>query len=382
MNPPSSTNPNFVRTFAHIGDPVPASDHAPFWKHWFDALVDHTPVLTRRLTPDPSDPGATHEFDSFDGVTIGARLVLPSDGRPVGASLVTVHGDMPPDPLDINARRWQRVADRGIAVLLIRLRGYPGSRTSCGDLTQINEHGNTWITRGFYAESHDKWILPKGVADVCNACRVMRNALLGRDTDLRIDVDSEMDHPGVFLHGSSLGAGLAIISAGQLIGKIRGESIVDRLAIAMPSLGDWQTRLTHPSGAALQIKRVIDANPDRREELLARLKLCDSIVHGRRVRVPTFAMLAREDKVVPAQCAAAAFNAIDADPGKKWRFVIDHGHHDGDTHTNRRIALYRRALCDFFDPKRMPIHSMDRWERVMHEGTRTPDGDEINEHDG
>ncbi len=377
MNPASSTNPDLVRTFAHIGDPVPASDHGPFWKHWFDALISNTPALTRRVTQDPSDPGATHEFDSFDGVTIGARLVLPRDGKPVKASLVSVHGDMPPDPLAINAKRWQGIADRGIAVLLLRLRGYPGSQTTCGDLINLNEHGNTWITRGFDAELHEEWILPKGVADVCNACRVMRNALLHRDTDTNIPVDDSIEHPGVYLHGSSLGGGLAVISAAQLIGKLRGESIVDRLAIAMPSLGDWTTRLHDPTGTAMQFKRVIESNPDRREELLARLKLCDAIVHGRRVRVPTFGMLARTDLVVPPHCAAAVFNSIDADPGRKWRLLIDHGHHDGDRATNRRIALYRRALCDFFDPDQTPIRSLDPWECLMHDGYRTPNGMEI-----
>ena len=271
----------------------------------------------------------------------------------------------------------QRIADRGVAVLLVRLRGYPGSHTTCGDLIDLNEHGNTWITRGFDEESHEEWILPKGVADVCNACRVMRNALLHRDTDTDIPVDDSIQHPGVYLHGSSLGGGLAVICAAQLIGKLRGESIVDRLAIAMPSLGDWTTRLHDATGTAMQFKRVIEANPDRREELLARLKICDAIVHGRKVHVPTFGMLARKDLVVPPHCAAAVFNSIDADPGRKWRFLIDHGHHDGDRATNRRIALYRRALCDFFDPDQAPIRSLDPWECLMHDGDRAPDGMEI-----
>lgn len=377
MDTSSSTDPGFVRTFAHIGDPVPASDHSPFWKHWFEDLIECTPVLTRRAYEDPSDPGATHEFVSSEGVVIGTRLVLPRDGRPVGASLVTVHGDMPPDPLEVNARRWQRVADRGVAVLLMRLRGYPGSRVSCGNLTEIGERGNTWITHGFDSESHEDWILPKGVADVCNACRVMRNALLHRDTDLEIRVDDEIEHPGVYLHGSSLGGGMAVISAAQLIGKLRGESIVDRLAIAMPSLGDWATRFASPSGTAAQLRAIVDADPDRREELMGRLKLCDAIVHGRRVRVPTLGMLARQDAVVPADCAAAVFNSIDADPGRKWRYLIDHGHTDGHAPTNRRIALFRRALCDFFDPRFAPIRSLDRWEPLMHDGSSPPDGVEL-----
>lgn len=367
-----SPSPSSVRIFSHIGDPVPAPDHAPFWKHWFDQLVDHTPVITRRVTPDPSDPSATHEFDSMDGVNIGCRLVLPSDARPVAASLVSVHGDHTPDPLETHARRWQRVADRGVAVLLIRLRGYPGSQFTTGNLTTSEHAGHAWITRGFDAPKHEDWILPKAIADVSNACRVMRNALLHRDTDTQFPVDERIEHPGVYLHGSSLGAGLSVISAAQLIGKLRGESIIDRLAIATPSLGDWPTRFDRPSGTALHFKQMIDANRDRYDELMARLKLCDAIVHGRKVRVPTFAMLARHDEVVLPQCAAAVFNAIDADPGRKWRFLIDRGHHDTDTANNRRIALYARALCDFFDPQQTPIAAMSRWEPLMHDGLTPP----------
>lgn len=374
MDRSHSTSSNPVRIFAHIGDPVPAPDHSPFWKHWFEHLIEHAPVLTHRIAPDPSDPSATHEFDSLDGVNIGCRLVLPSDDRPVAGSLVSVHGDHTPDPLGVNARRWQRVADRGVAVLLIRLRGYPGSQISTGDLTPSDERGNAWITRGFDAQTHDEWIVPQAIADVCNACRVMRNALLHRDTDTQISVDDRIEYPGVYLHGSSLGAGLAVISAAQLIGKLRGESIIDRLAIATPSMGDWPCRFDHPRGTALHLKRVIDANPDRFDELMARLKLCDAIVHGRKVRVPTFAMLARNDELVAPECAAAVFNAIDADPGRKWRYLIDRGHHDTDTTNNRRIALYARALCDFFDPYQSPIDAMSRWEPLMHEGLTLPAG--------
>jgi len=374
MDRAPSTTPDFVRTFAHIGDPVPASDHAPFWKRWFESLVEHTPALVRRTAPDPSDPGATHEFDSIGGVNIGARLVLPSNNTRVCASLVTVHGDHTPDPLEISARRWQCVADEGIAVLLIRLRGYPGSQRSTGDLTQSDDQGNAWITRGFDAQKHEDWIVPQAVADVCNACRVMRNALLHRDTDTDIQVDESIDHPGVYLHGSSLGGGLAAISAAQLIGKLRGESIIDRLAIGTPSLGDWPRRFEQPRGTAVHLKRILDKNPNRSDELMARLKLCDAIVHGRKVRIPTIGMLARHDKVVAPECAAAVFNSIDADPGRKWRFLIEHGHHEGDTSNNRRIALYRRALCDFFDPHRAPMEALKGWESLMHEGVTPPKG--------
>ena len=92
-------------------------------------------------------------------------------------------------------------------------------------------------------------------------------------------------------------------------------------------------------------------------------------------------MLARTDEIVPPHCAAAVFNSIDADPGRKWRFLIDHGHHEGDASTNRRIALYRRALCDFLDPTLAPIRSLDTWECLMHEGQHPPAGIDFNDND-
>ena len=372
MERPHSTASEFVRIFSHIGDPVPAPDHSVFWKHWFAKLVEQTPVLERRAIKDSSDPTATHEFLSMGNTRIGARLILPQTGKQVAASLVTVHGDYTPDPLEVNARRWQHVADRGVAVLLIRLRGFPGSQADTGDLTNETNPGDAWITRGFTSTSNDDWILPQAVADVSNACRIMRNALIHRDTDTDIDVDPSVEHPGVYLHGSSLGGGLAVISAAQLIGKIRGESIVNRLAIATPSLGDWPSRFDRPSGTAADIKRVIDANPDRFDELMERLKLCDAVVHGRKVHIPTYAMLAHNDAVVAPACAAGVYNSIDADPGRKWRFLIQHGHHTGDTNNNRRIALYARSLADFFDPYNTPIASMRDWEQLMHAGLNPP----------
>jgi hypothetical protein len=81
--------------------------------------------------------------------------------------------------------------------------------------------------------------------------------------------------------------------------------------------------------------------------------------------------------VVTPECAAAVFNAIDADPGRKWRFQIERGHFDGDLGNNRRIALYAGALCDFFDPSQRPIDAMGRWESLMHEGVTTPDGEQV-----
>ncbi len=364
-----------VQTFAHIGDPTPAPDHSVFWKHWYARLVDESPILRVRSVPDDSDPTATHEFVSADGVRIGCALVLPSDHRPAKASLVSVHGYTHTGSLQDSTRRWQRIADTGVAVLILRLRGYPGSQIGIGEMISPDAHGAGWIGRGFAAQKHEDWILPGAVADVCNACRVMRNAMLERDTDAKIAIDPAIDHPGVFLMGASLGGGLATIAAAQLIGKLSGESIVDRLAIALPSLGAWKWRLTHRhSGTMTDIERILSQHPNRRAALIDRLGLCDAVVHGRRVRVPTLGMLARRDEISPAPAAAAVFNAIDADPGRKWRFVVPYGHFEGSIANARRHALFERAMVDFFDPMQTPIESMARWEPILHDGQIDPDG--------
>ena len=368
-----------VQTFAHIGDPSPSPDHSTFWKRWYDRLIDDSPTLCVRTTADPSDPTATHEFVSQDGIRIGCQLVLPQCGRPVRASIVSVHGYMHPGTLADSVRRWQPIADNGVAVLIIRLRGYPGSQIGIGDQTTPDEHGAGWIGRGFASEKHEDWILPRAIADVCNACRVLRNALLERDSNAQIVVDPEIDHPGVFLTGSSLGGGLATIAAAQLIGRLSGESIIDRLAIALPSLGAWNWRLAHqlagkPSGTTGDIERILSQHPERRDELIQRLRLCDAVIHGRKVTIPTLGMLARRDEIAPAPSAAAIFNAIDADPGRKWRFVVPFGHYEGSISNTRRHVLFERTMTDFFNPDKLPIESMADWEPILHEGVIGPDG--------
>ncbi|MBL4697685.1 MAG: acetylxylan esterase [Phycisphaerales bacterium] len=360
-----------VQTFAHIGDPSPSPDHSVFWKHWYARLIETSPGLTLRTDRDESDPSATHEFISMDGVRIGCVLVLPSDNRPVSASLVAVHGYKVTGTLKDSARKWKSIADTGVAVLVIRLRGYPGSQIGIGDQTTPDELGAGWIARGFASDKHEDWILPKAIGDVCNACRVMRNALLERNTNLpQITIDPKIDHPGVFLTGTSLGGGLATIAAAQLIGRLSGESIIDRLAVALPSLGAWRWRLDHRhSGTTLDIGKTLTHHCDRREQLINRLRLCDAVVHGRKVRVPTLGMLARKDDVAPAPSTAAVFNAIDADPGRKWRFVVPFGHFEGGIANARRHALFDQALVDFFDPSRLPMESMSRWEPILHLGS-------------
>ncbi len=356
-----------VRVMAHVGDRTPSAEHSVFWKTWFQSLIEATPELRVRTDPDPSDPGATHEFVSRGDVRIGCALVVP-ESAPIRAALVCVHGAGTPDALGHEARRWRGVAEKGVAVLCVRVRGFPGSRTDIGGHpVGFTSDDRGWFTRGLGEDEPNRWVVPHMVSDVCNAARVMRNALLGRDESGRcLTLGAALDAAPVYLHGVSLGGGLGVIAAAQLSGRVAGEPVIERIALRWPSMGAMGWRLAHSrSGLAGVIHETLDAHPDRREALMDRLRLCDPVVHGRRVRVPTLALLAAHDDVVPGEAAAAVYNAIEADPGRKWRMCIERGHAEGDAALTRRIATFNRALEDFFDPARRPLESMHAWDAEL-----------------
>lgn len=364
-----------VRTFAHVGDPTPAPDHSVFWNHWYQAVTDERPSIRRRVVEDPSDPTVTHEFDSSGGVRIGGRLVLPPKGTKVRAGLVVVHGTGP-RACEVEDARWRRVADRGVMVFAIRLRGFPGSQRETGDLRTPDRIGAGWIGRGLDADTHEEWVVPHAVADVFHACRVLRNWIIGRRGE-GVDAEPEpTDHPLVFLYGESLGGGLAVMAAAQLAGRLPRAHFIDRLGLGLPSLGDWPWRLRHPaSGTGADVEKVLTHQAARREELVQRIRLCDAVVHAVKVRRPTLAKLAAKDDIVPAPTAAAVFNAIDADPARKWRFLVPYGHIDGGVTNAKRHALFERCLVDYFDPAGRPIDLMEPWEPLLHEGDRPPGGE-------
>lgn len=363
-----------VRTFAHVGDPTPAADHSVFWNQWYGAVTAELPAIRRRFVEDPSDPTVTHEFDSAGAVRIGGRLVLPPKGTLVRAGLVVVHGTSPRQ-CAVEDARWRPLADRGVMVFAVRLRGFPGSQRETGDLRTPDRAGAGWIGRGLDAPTHDEWVLPHAVADAFNACRVLRNWILGRRGDGVDAVPEATDHPMISLFGESLGGGIAVMAAAQLAGRLPRAHFIDRLALGLPSLGDWCWRLARPPrGSGVDLDKVLTHHADRRDELVQRIRLCDAVVHAARVRSPTLAKLAARDDIVPAPTAAAVFNAVDADPARKWRFLTPYGHIDGGVSNARRHALFERALTDFFDPAGRPEDRMSAWEPVMHDGDRSPVG--------
>ena len=334
--------------------------HKPFWSAWEEAVLAAPARLSAwRGDADPLDGTATHEFESVSSVRIGGVLVEPAT-RPISAGVVVLHGYGNPEPVGDAAKRWRRMAERGVAVLVIRVRGYPASSRDCGDW-RAGAHGSMgWITRGLDADVRTVdglmlWSLPLAVADIACAARALR----GR-------IGSGLP---VSLFGESFGGGLATIAAARMAAMGAGPA---RLCIGLPSLGDWELRAKLRSGGmGHEVREYLLHHADREDELRDALALGDSAVHARGVRCPTLCKLAERDDVVPAPTAAAVFNGIDAEPSTKWRFVVPVGHTDGGLGDARRHALFRRCAEDFLDPAVRPGESMARWSGLMEAGERT-----------
>lgn len=366
-----------MQTLARVGDPVPSPDHSVFWTAWFQEVSATRPILAPGHH-DLSDDSATHVFGSVGRVRVGCRLLLPPDRRPVRAGLVTTHGYRVDARLEDEARRWAALAALGVAVLLVRVRGFPGSQLDTGDLvTPDDRTGDTWITRGLAAgdrepESTLRWTYPQGVADVVNACRAMRNALAGRYTE--VDLGPATARRPLFLHGESFGGALAVIAAATLAGRLPNDSVIDRFVLALPSMGDWPWRADHPAGGVQrEIADALRRHAAHAHRIHARLRLADTVVHAVRVRRPTLCKLAELDDVVPAPTQAAIFNALGTDPGEKWRFIVPCGHYDGGLANARRHALFDRCTLDFLDPGNAPTRAMRGWEPLLRQGDRAPD---------
>lgn len=371
-----------VQTLARVGDPSPAREHSVFWTRWHGELDEIDPVLSERTPgatgiaePDPSDETCTHAFESVglipgDGpgqtagrARIGCRVVLPPEGTPIRAGLVSTHGYGASLPVAERDEVFRRVLETGVAVLNIRVRGFRGSRLDTGDLQTPRAPGLGWITTGLdepdpAPQSTMRWVYPQAVADVFQGCRAFRRwtaERAGRDVPL-------------FLHGESFGGGLAVPAAARLEGRGYERARVDRLVLALPTMGDWPWRLDHPAGTGSggEIQRLLDRAPELGELIRTRLRLLDSVVMAGRIRRPVLCKLAERDEVVPAPTAAAVFNGLRVDPGLKWRFVVPHGHAETGLPNARRHAEFERCMAEFLNPASDPVAAMRAWAERLH----------------
>ena len=358
MLEPDDFGLSVAATLARVGDPRPPAEFRTFWSRWREMVSALNPRLHPVREPDPSDTSATHEFESVQSVRIGCRFVRPPASGPTHAGLVVLHGYADPEPMDEQQRRWSGLIDRGVAVLILRVRGYPGSTLDTGLLTAAP---GGWISHGLETAIDERsgqsaWSLSGAVADVVCAVRALRAAV--------------PTGAGVFMHGESLGGALAVLASAQL-----GPMAPQRLGLALPSFGDWPWRLhrvSHPLGAAEDVQGVLVRHAREVDRVTNTLRLFDTVLHAPRVRGPMLCKLAERDEVVPAPSAAAVFNALSPSPTERWRYVTRYGHFDGGLADARRHAMFERVVDVFFDPAQEPGEGVFEW--VKRESARRGDG--------
>lgn len=370
-------------TLAHVGDPARSCRHTSFWKAWTTAVLAESPRLVERREADPSDPSATHEFESCRHVRIGCGLAMPSGSVQGGVVALHGYGDVP--TLGQSLIDWQSLVDRGVAVLAVRVRGYPGSRLDAPHLTQASAErgGGAWITTGLTEPISDRgygceWAFSYAAADVVNAVRALREFLCGMPVARHghvlapnpedMPAQSSRHATPIFLHGESFGGALAVIAASVLA----EQNEVARLAIGVPGMGDWAWRLSGPPddrrcgiGSGRLIRASIEDNPRVATEIYQTLRVLDSAILARRVRCPVLCKLALRDEMVPAPAAAAVFNALGSDPGCKWRHVTRYGHFDGGIADLRRHAAFEKRVVDFLDPALDPGETLAEGDSVL-----------------
>ncbi len=352
MHEPEDYGLDAVGTLGSVAPTAPPPGFTKFWSSWAERVLAHEPELTAESL-DPARagaPGVTHVLTSLGGVRLGCRLVPPAGGAAPEAIIIRTHG-YPVDPGEVldDEHPW---SNRPVSVLKLRIRGFPGSIMDTGQLAAC-ETG--WVTHGL--ESGEGWVLFDAIADLVNAARAARS-LVG---------------PGVpiYMHGESFGGGLAILAASML----HDIEPIGRLALAVPTFGWWRWRVEKPmlSGAGFEIGQFLNQHRRMEEEILETLAMADTVVHAPRVHVPAVCKLAQRDDVVPAPTAAAVFNALGCDRGRKWRFVTPYGHFDGGVADLRRHALFERLIGDFLDPSVDLDGLMRRWEPVLMDGQRPPE---------
>ncbi len=350
-----------VRTLAHVAEAAPAPHHQAFWRAWREALFGCEPKLRRADTGDSDDPGATHVFESFGGTRIGCRLAPPPEGVQCRAMLVALHGYQAP-PLSQDVGAWADLTARGVAVLGMRVRGFQGSRLDVPDLAAAANSKWGWVSCGLeqpVARAPDalRWTVAQAAMDVAHAVRAARSELTRRAGPEAL----------LYVAGESLGGGLAVLALAGLARRVW----VERLVLGLPSLGDWAWRARHGrwgGGAGAQLGAYLRDHGAREQDLYETIRLCDAALLAPQVSCAVLGKLAERDEVVPAPAAAAVFNALGAEPGRKYRFVVPFGHADAGPANARRHALFRRCVTDFLDPSRRPRDSMRAWSGLLGAG--------------
>ncbi|MEM8835000.1 MAG: acetylxylan esterase [Planctomycetota bacterium] len=350
MDLPDDFGLNPAATLAHVADPTPPPGFLQFWCAWQERVDAVVPAFRDPLPGEHDVTGpalATHVLESVGGARIGCRISQPSETP--RCVVVALHGYVIDEPTIPERVSW---CPNDAVCVNVRVRGYPGSTWGDADADTVD---TGYITIGLADEQ--SWILGGAVADVLLAVRAAR---------------AQWPHLPVSLAGESFGGGLAVIAT-SLLNPCEAP---DRLALGLPTFGDWDWRLERSAraGSGLEIEHFIRDRRDQETRIRRTLRQFDATVHAKRIAVPTICKLACADDVVPAPSAAAVFNALGTPAGEKWRFITPFGHYDGGIANARRHALFERLAKRFLTCAESPAEAIEPWCGVLQQGEREPDG--------
>lgn len=310
------------QTLSHAVTTNPPDDFDSFWS----TVQEEVMTLPSSWQGSLSETVNEVVIPSLRSIRVVARVSMP-EKTPAGV-VVTTHGSACEDGFTDDPEPW---AINDQVTIRLRIRGYPPSTLDVADSR------NEWILQGI--ESAEAWILRGAVADVIQACRCARRQF--------------GDHLPISLHGESLGGGLAILAASQLQNLAFP---VSRLAIGLPTFGDWAWREDHYcNGSGGLVQTLLAAyREEPYEQLVQTLALFDTALHARTITCPVICKLAHRDDTVPAPSAAAVYNAIASE--RKWHFDTRYGHFDGGLANTRRHLHFEQLQVAFLNPRLEPEH--------------------------
>lgn len=271
-----------------VGAPAGPPDFAEFWRRTYDEAMAPPLHLAQRKIPCP-EPGIELrevEFDSLDGVRIGAWIALPEDGK-FACGVVAGHG--------YGGRQAAELRPSGPPAVTISpcARGFDRSAHP-----QIPGVSDEHVLHGI--ASRETYSHRGSAADVWRAA----SALL----ELFPEAARRLHY-----QGGSFGGGIGALA-------LPWDSRFRRAFLDVPSFGNHPLRLTLPCGGSGEAVR---RHHRRHPEVVGALAYFDAATAARFVRIPTFVAAALSDPAVPPPGQFAVYNAL---AGEKALFVRQTGH--------------------------------------------------------
>lgn len=277
--PLASFDPTYgydLSRLSEVGVPVAPQDFAAFWRETYRRARTIALRLSRREVdcPDPRYRLEEVEYDSWEGVRIGAWLVQPKEGAPQ-SSVVVGHGYGGRTGPDYDALPFNQAAQ-----IFPCARGFHRSAAP-----QLPSKAGEHVLHGI--ESRETYLHRGCVVDLWLAASALQECL-------------SMDLP-LFYFGGSFGGGIGALA-------LPWDERFQAAFLDVPSFGNHPLRVTLPCrGSGAPVKELYDHG---HPELLDVLQYYDAATAAQHIQIPTFVAAALRDPAVPPPGQFAVYNAL------------------------------------------------------------------------